>query len=236
MQGSGKYKNGQYFGEPKEFTEIVRVSAQLDMMPLYSKERILALRELCIYANSGETPVKQLQSLQPAKLAAVSLESTDKEVIDAALFLAGKVLRDSDSQKRLFMDYTGGDFCLKLLSDDSDTVRIGALKVLVQLTTSPLQASFYKELIMRVAILLDEGQKPEVVNSASTKDQSLLSLEVLINWLIEGKINGEQKTEILSYYGIVNQAVNLLSSSSLQLKQRSLHLLGTLEITDNIVK
>ena len=60
MQGSGQNQNGQYYGEPKEFTELVRISAQLDMMPIYSKDRILALRELCIYANSGPGAIRQL--------------------------------------------------------------------------------------------------------------------------------------------------------------------------------
>ena len=40
---------------------------------------------------------------------------------------------------------------------------------------------------MRVAILLDEGLKPANANSAATKDQTLLCLEILINWLKAGK-------------------------------------------------
>ena len=67
------------------------------MMPVNSKDRILALTELCVYSNTGPNAIRQLQSLQPAKLAAVSLECTDKDVINAALYLANKVLKNSES-------------------------------------------------------------------------------------------------------------------------------------------
>ena len=133
------------------------------------------------------------------------------------------------------MEYTGGDFCLKLLSDDSDLIRIEALRVLVQLSTTPLQVNFFKDLIMRVAILLDEGLNPANADSAITKDQTLLCLEILVNWLIGGQPEGEQKTEILGYFGLINQAIKLLGSSSLQVKQRSLHLLGSLQLTAHLV-
>lgn len=44
---------GKFEGVPKDFNEIVRVSSQLDMMPIQSKDRLLALKELCLYANAG---------------------------------------------------------------------------------------------------------------------------------------------------------------------------------------
>ena len=68
------------------------------------------------------------------------------------------------------MEYTGGEFGLKLLSDDSDRIRIETLRLFVHLTVMPLQVNFFKDLIMRVAILLDEGLKPENSSNAATKD------------------------------------------------------------------
>ena len=88
---------------------------------------------------------------------------------------------------------------------------------------------------MRVAILLDEGLKPVNANSAITKDQTLLCLEILINWLFPGQNEDGRKTEILGYYGLINQAIKLLESNSLQVKQRSLHLLGSLQLTGHLV-
>ena len=40
-------------GVPKDFESIVRISSQLDVMPVASKDRILAIKELSVYANSG---------------------------------------------------------------------------------------------------------------------------------------------------------------------------------------
>ena len=68
-------------GVPRNFEQIVTISAQLDVMPIQSKDRVIAIKELAIFANSGPAALQQLQSLEPAKHAALSLESTDQNVI-----------------------------------------------------------------------------------------------------------------------------------------------------------
>ena len=40
-------------GQPKDFEQIVRISAQLDLIPVQNKDRIIAIKELTLYANSG---------------------------------------------------------------------------------------------------------------------------------------------------------------------------------------
>ena len=62
------------------------------MMPVQSKDRALALKEICIYANAGPQEVSQLNTLSVAKHSAISLESADGDARKAALFLADKIL------------------------------------------------------------------------------------------------------------------------------------------------
>ena len=128
-------------------------------MPIHSKDRLVALKELCLYANSGPRAIKQLQSLYPAKQAAISLESSDSKVIQSALFLADKVLPESPNACHLFQEYNGGEFCLKLLASANEVSRIDALKVFPYLASVPLSGKFALELLVRIAVLLEEGLK-----------------------------------------------------------------------------
>ena len=43
----------EFFGEPKPFQEIVELTSSLDIIPLKSEDRSLALEELIVYANSS---------------------------------------------------------------------------------------------------------------------------------------------------------------------------------------
>ena len=57
----------------------------LDTFPLKSKERLAALEEFCIYANSNEENLEKLRTLNGARHAAKSLASTDASIVVRAL-------------------------------------------------------------------------------------------------------------------------------------------------------
>ena len=78
----------QFFGEPKPFQEIVELTSSLDIIPLKSEDRSLALEELIVYANSSLQACSQLRSLTAAKHAAFSLQSNDHGILERALALA----------------------------------------------------------------------------------------------------------------------------------------------------
>ena len=99
-------------------------------MTVQSKERVIALKELSLYANSSPQAAIQLQSLSTAKHAAQSLESTDPKVLMAALFLAQKIISHGSAlATRQFLDSNGGNLSLKLLASIDVAQRVDTLKV-----------------------------------------------------------------------------------------------------------
>lgn len=77
----------------------------------------------------------------------------------------------------------------------------------------PLPVKFMNELLVRVAVLLDESlQADTVVN----KQQALLALEIVSNWLRSSPLSERQKkSETLYNFSIVQLAIKHLESSSL---------------------
>lgn len=60
------------------------------------------------------------------------------------------------------MDHSGGDFCLKLLASVDPLLRVEVLKSLSHLSASiALSMKFVNELLVRIAVLLDEALKSE---------------------------------------------------------------------------
>ena len=172
-------------GVPKDFDQIVSITSQLDLIPVQNKDRVIAIKELTIYANSGPQALQQLLSLEPAKHAAISLESNDQRVIQASLYLANKVLSAAHtaSAPRQFLDFGGGEHCLKLLASIEVSFRCEAIKLLSHLVAKlDLPAKFINEIFVRIAVLLDEALK-DTENSPAIKEQSLMCLEVLMGWL-----------------------------------------------------
>jgi len=46
-----RFKRLKFIGEPRNFQEIMKILANLENFPLKSKQRLIAIEELCIYVN-----------------------------------------------------------------------------------------------------------------------------------------------------------------------------------------
>ena len=71
------------------------------------------------------------------------------------------------------------------------------------------------ELLVRIAVLLDEGLKDD---TPTNKQQSLLCLEILQYWLIVTPTETAKKTEALHQFGLIKLAIMQLESQSLQIQ------------------
>ena len=88
----------------------------------------------------------------------------------------------------------------------------------------PLQTKFINDLLVRIAVLLDESLQND---SLISRQQALISFETVINWVSILPREREKRTETLYNFGIVQLAIKHLEGrKSLQVKQRSLHLLA----------
>ena len=75
--------------------------------------------------------------------------------------MAEKVLAGYPNACHTFLDYNGGELSLRLLASANEVLRIDALKVFPYLTQVPLPNKFAMELLVRIAVLLEEGLKDD---------------------------------------------------------------------------
>ena len=112
------------------------------------------------------------------------------------------------------MEFTGGDFSLRLLASVDEALRLDALRVFTVLTVVQLPPKFFNELLVRITVLLEEGLKED--SKSVTKEQTLLCLEVLTNWMRLKPQDAEKKTETLHSFGLIALIITHLESSSVQ--------------------
>lgn len=102
----------------------------MDTYPLKSKERLAALEEFCIYANSNEENLDKLITLNGAKHAAKSLASTDSSIVVRALVFAALLTKNSKSACETFIEHGAVNYIVEYLNSSNENFRVESLNVL----------------------------------------------------------------------------------------------------------
>ena len=77
------------------------------------------------------------------------------------------------------MEFSGGEFTLKLLASIEATMRVAALKVFKRLSTLKLSTKFMAELFVRITVLLEEGLQLYTINQNLDKVENLQAEQVI---------------------------------------------------------
>lgn len=104
--------------------------SSMETYPLKSKERLAALEEFCIYANSNEENLEKLRTLNGARHAAKSLASTDASIVVRALCFAALLTRNSKKSCEAFMEHGAVNYIIEYLNSSNENFRVESLNVL----------------------------------------------------------------------------------------------------------
>ena len=125
-----KYRRMKFLGEPKAFQEILNLMNNMDSYPLKSKERLAALEEFCIYANSNEENLEKLRTLNGARHAAKSLASTDASIVVRALVFGAMLTKGSPKVCETFLEQGAINYIVEYLNSSNESFRVESLNVL----------------------------------------------------------------------------------------------------------
>lgn len=154
----------------------------MDSFPLKSKERMAALEEFCIYANSNEENLEKLRTLNGARHAAKSLASTDASIVVRALVFAAMLSRNNSKISEALLEHGALNYLVEYLNSSNENFRVESLNVLQQLSEFPLaQGVFNKfQILSRVVILLEEGL--QMKNDVGF-EQAISSVKIIRNYV-----------------------------------------------------
>ena len=154
-----KYKRMKFIGEPKSFQEILNLMSSLDTYPLKSKERMAALEEFCIYANSTEENLEKLRTLNGARHAAKSLASTDPSIVVRSLCFAALLTKGNYKACETFIEHGAVNYIIEYLNSSNENFRVESLNVLEQISEFPVAYPVFSkfQILTRIIILLEEG-------------------------------------------------------------------------------
>jgi hypothetical protein len=125
-----KYKRMKFIGDPKPFQEILSLMSSMETFPLKSRERLAALEEFCIYANSNEENLDKLRTLNGARHAAKSLASTDASIVVRALVFAALLTKNNQKACEAFIEHGAVNYIIEYLNSSNESFRVEALNVL----------------------------------------------------------------------------------------------------------
>lgn len=99
-----------------------------------SKERLAALEEFCIYANSSEENLDKLRTLNGARHAAKSLASTDASIVVRALVFGALLTKGNSKVCETFLEHGAINYIVEYLNSSNENFRVESLNVLRQIS------------------------------------------------------------------------------------------------------
>ena len=117
-----RYGRIHFVGEAKPLEEIFGLLERLNHMSLASKDRLLALEELCIFMNSSDEAIEKLSLMSAAVVCTKSLASQDPAIVLRSVHVLNNLCHQNKICSKQVIE-NGGVMYLKSCLASTDDVR-----------------------------------------------------------------------------------------------------------------